>query len=61
MEIDKLAIENLLDIVKSKIEAHLKFKKEYDKQLAFDFNLFQFFSVGENKNSQVLAYFLDVY
>ncbi|WP_055445707.1 PD-(D/E)XK nuclease family protein [Lacinutrix mariniflava] len=53
-------IENLLNIVKSRIDAHVKFKKEYDKQLAFDFSLFQFFAIGENKISQVLAYFLDV-
>ena len=53
-------IENLLNIVKSRIDAHLKFKKEYDRQLAFDFSLFQFFTIGENKISQVLAYFLDV-
>lgn len=52
-------IENILNVVKSRIDAHLKFKKEYDKQLAFDFSLFQFFSIGENKISQVLAYFLD--
>ena len=53
-------IENLLNIVKSQIDTHLKFKKEYDKQLALDFSLFQFFTIGENKISQVLAYFLDV-
>src|SRR5690554_332842 len=58
---EMLEIENILNVVKSRIDAHLKFKKEYDKQLAFDFNLFQFFSVGENKISQVLAYFLDVH
>lgn len=56
---DHKGIENILNIVKSRIDAHLKFKKEYDKQLAFDFSLFQFFSIGENKISQVLAYFLD--
>lgn len=54
-------IENILNVVKSKIDAHIKFKNEYDKQLAFDFSLFQFFNVGENKISQVLAYFLDVH
>lgn len=54
-------IENILNVVKSRIDAHIKFKNEYDKQLAFDFSLFQFFSVGENKISQVLAYFLDVH
>lgn len=54
-------IENLLNVVKSRIDAHLKFKEEYNKQLAFDFSLFQFFSIGENKISQVLAFFLDIY
>ncbi|MFM2393599.1 MAG: hypothetical protein RLZZ546_1581 [Bacteroidota bacterium] len=52
-------IENLLNIISSKIDAHNKFKKEYDKQLAFDFSLFNFFLIGENKISQILAYFLD--
>lgn len=54
-------IKNILNNVRSQIDAHLKFKNEYNKQLAFDFSLFQFFSVGENKVSQILAYFLDVY
>ena len=52
-------IQNLINIVKTKIDAHNKFKKEYDKQLAFDFSLFHFIEIGENKISQVLAYFLD--
>ena len=52
-------IEKLLRVVKSKIEAHNEFKREYDRQLAFDFSLFNFFNVGENKVSQILAYFLD--
>lgn len=54
-------IENILNVVKSRIEAHQKFKDAYNKQLAFDFTLFQFFSIDENKISQVLAYFLDVH
>lgn len=53
-------IEHILTVVKSRIEAHQKFKSVYNKQLAFDFSLFQFFSINENKISQVLAYFLDV-
>ncbi|MDN3594656.1 PD-(D/E)XK nuclease family protein [Zunongwangia endophytica] len=52
-------IHNLLNIVKSRIDSHLKFKSEYDKFLALDFNFFQFFDLGENKISEVLAYFLD--
>lgn len=56
---DDQKIKDLLNIVKSSIEAHVKFKKEYERQLAFDFSLFHFFSVGENKISQIFAYFLD--
>lgn len=52
-------IKNIINVVKTRTDAHLKFKKEYDKQLAFDFSLFQFFYIGENKISQILAYFLD--
>lgn len=56
---DLTEIENLLNHVRSRVDAHKEFKSEYDKQLAFDFDLFSFFSVGENKVSQILAYFLD--
>ncbi len=56
---DYTNIESLLSIIKSKLDAHNEFKREYDKQLAFDFSLFNFFNVGENKVSQILAYFLD--
>ncbi|MNJ90985.1 hypothetical protein D3C87_86260 [compost metagenome] len=57
--IEYLKIEKILNLVKSKSDAHNEFKREYDKQLAFDFSLFNFFDVGENKVSQILAYFLD--
>ena len=56
---DYKEIESLLNNVKSRIDTHNEFKKEYNKQLAFDFSLFNFFSIGENKVSQILAYFLD--
>lgn len=56
---DYTEIKKILNTLKSEIDAHIKFKKEYDKQLAFDFSLFQFFKIGENKISQVLAFFLD--
>ena len=52
-------IEKILHIVKSKMEAHKEFRDAYNEQLALDFNLFNFFSVGENKVSQILAYFLN--
>lgn len=54
------SINLILNEIKSKIEAHNKFKKEYNRQLALDFNLFQFFKVGENKVSELLAYFLNI-
>lgn len=56
---DFTKIEEILKTVKSRIETHNEFKNEYDKQLAFDFSLFNFFGIGENKISQILAYFLD--
>ena len=51
--------EKLLRTVKSKIQTHNEFKKEYDRQLAFDFNYLNFFSIGENKISEVLSFFLN--
>jgi hypothetical protein len=56
---DFAKIENMLGIVRSKIEAHNEFKQEYNRQLAFDFSLFNFFKVGESEVSPILAYFLD--
>lgn len=52
-------IEKILRQVKAKIEAHNEFKNAYNKQLAFDFSLFDFFKVGENKVSEILAFLLD--
>jgi hypothetical protein len=52
-------IVRILSIVESKIKTHNEFKKAYNKQLAFDFSLFNFFNVGENKVSEILAYFLN--
>jgi len=52
-------IEKVLIIIKSKIKTHNEFKRAYNKQLAFDFNMLNFFSVGENKVSEILAFFLD--
>ena len=49
----------ILRRVRSKIEAHNEFKKEYNKLLAFDFNVLNFFQVDENKISEILAFFLD--
>jgi len=51
-------VEEILHIVKSKIDIHKEFKKAYNKQLAFGFSLFAFFRVGENKTSEILAFFL---
>jgi hypothetical protein len=57
INIDK--IEDLLKVIESRISVHNEFKEAYEKQLAFDFNIFNFFSVGENKISEILAYFLN--
>lgn len=34
-------------------------RKSYDSVMAFDFNSLDFFSIGENKTSEILAYFLN--
>lgn len=60
MKLDISSIKKLLTLVKSEIDAHNKFKAKYNKQLAFDFSLFSFFTTGENKISQILAFFLDI-
>lgn len=51
-------ISKLLTEIKSRIHIHNEFKKTYNKQLAFDFNFFNFFAVGENKISEIIAFFL---
>lgn len=51
--------QQLLNLIKSKIEAHKEFKNAYNKQLAFDFNMLNFFNPGENKTSEILAFFLN--
>ena len=56
---ETIQIEKILNIVKSKMEAHKEFKDAYNEQLALDFDLFNFFAIGENKVSQILAYFLN--
>ena len=56
---DTTQVEKILHTVKAKIDAHNEFKEAYNEQLALDFNLFNFFGVGENKISTILAYFLD--
>jgi hypothetical protein len=55
---DILKIQHIINVIKSKIEAHNEFKKTYDKHLAFDFNLLNFFEIGENKLSEIYAIFL---
>ena len=56
---EDIITENLLRTVKAKIETHNEFKREYNKQLAFDFNFLNFFAIGENKISEILSFFLN--
>lgn len=60
MEEQLSRLRTMLLTVKSQYDSHLKFKSVYNQQLAFDFSLFHFFSIGENKISEILAHFLDV-
>lgn len=55
-------IENFTSIlaeVKTKKGAYRSLYKEQNKVEAFDFNLFDFFRIGENKISQLLAFLLN--
>jgi hypothetical protein len=52
-------IELLLNQIEEKLAAHKEFKAAYNKELAFDFSIFSFFATGENKYSEILAFFLD--
>ena len=56
---EETIIKDLLRTVNSKIYLYNEFKKEYNKQLAFDFNFLNFFSIGENKTSEILSFFLN--
>lgn len=49
----------LINNIKFKIEANEEFKQAYNKQLAFEFNAFNFFKIGENKISEILSFFLN--
>lgn len=42
-----------------KIASHREFKAVYNQEMAFGFDFFRFFKVGENKVSKILAYFLN--
>lgn len=50
--------QKIISDAAGKIAAHKEFKEAYDQELAFDFDLFRFFTVGENKISEILAFFL---
>lgn len=51
--------EKIIREAKAKIASHNEFKTAYNRELAFDIDLFRYFKVGENKTSQILASFLN--
>ena len=55
---EKKTTTELLQKIKAQKEVHEEFKATYNKQMAFDFNLLDFINPGENKLSEILAYFL---
>jgi len=59
VESNFIKINSILTEVKAKIDAHQEFKNEYNKELAFDFDFLTFFKIGENKVSEILAYFIN--
>jgi hypothetical protein len=51
--------KRLISEAAAKIAAHKEFQKAYNQELAFDFDIFSFFKTGENKVSEIIAFFLD--
>lgn len=55
----KQFLDNYFSIVQTKIELNNGIKKLYGKTLAPGFNSFNFWTLDENKVSEILAFFLD--
>lgn len=49
----------LISKTSAKIEAHHEFREAFNEEMAFGFDLFKFFKVGENKVSDILAFLID--
>lgn len=52
-------ISSFYSSMNATIKGIKKVRESYDPIMAFDFNALNFFSVGENKTSEILAFFLD--
>lgn len=53
-------VNSLLDVIGEKISIYKKIKSELNKNHALDFNPIEiFFSIGENKLSQIITFFLN--
>lgn len=51
--------EELIKEMSSVLKIHKEYMEAYNHKLAIGFNVFNFFDVGENKTSEILAYFLN--
>ncbi len=45
--------------LRSGVSCMKELRKSYDRKMAFDFNLLNFFCPGENKTSEILAFFIN--
>jgi hypothetical protein len=59
MEIEELDIKNFYSIVETKIELTEQVRKLHGKELAPDFNSFDFWWIDENKVSEIISFFLN--
>jgi hypothetical protein len=48
-----------IEQVKVLLQKHRELLEENNATEAYNFNVFNFFKIGENKTSEILAYFLD--
>lgn len=56
---DKSEISNFFDIIDSRIKTIKQVRQYYGKELATDFNSFDFWDLDENKVSKIIAFFLN--
>ncbi|UCZ56633.1 PD-(D/E)XK nuclease family protein [Desulfurispirillum indicum] len=54
-----MAIERYFTSIQSALQSSREVRKAYDPAIAFDFSVFDFIPTGENKISEVLAFFLN--
>ena len=59
MNESSLQLSSFFEGLNSGLASYRQIRSTYNRKIAFDFNSIQFFHIGENKTSDILAFFLD--